>query len=106
MLDTAAGRIGLGEGEGWVGDGAARSMLMGRAAGLGGFVGEWGRTGRQGRNPAAGGGKGVGQDVAAGKTGLCARFGGGRNCTEQSGWLGLGRGAGGGEGWEGGGVGE
>ena len=85
MLDTAAGRIGLGEGEGWVGDGAARSMLMGRAAGLGGRVGEGGRTGRQGRDPAAGGGKGIGQDVAAGKTWLRAGLGGGRNCTKQSG---------------------
>ena len=47
-------------------DGAARSMLMGRAAGLGGLVGERGRTGRQGRDPAAGGGEGMGQDMAAG----------------------------------------
>ena len=52
-----------------MGDGAARSMLIGMAAGLAGLGGEGGRTGRQGWDPAVGGGKGTGQDVVAGGDG-------------------------------------
>ena len=56
---------------GLVGDGAARSMLMGRAAGVGGLGGEGVRPGRQVRGgdvmgAGCGGwrGKGMGQELA------------------------------------------
>ena len=75
---------------GLVGDGAARSMLMGRAAGVGGLGGERVRTGRQGRE---GGGR---------RTGRLERQDGWRNSVEQVCWVGVGIGAGLG-GWLGGG---